>query len=1075
MRNNNNSILALQHSGGGARDFIFDKETSKLQSLWIEIPDYCHLNCPYCYADTRSEPESNKSYLSFEDYKKILTEFSEIDKELKLPKYVGIPGKGEPFDKRNWELTKKIIDLCAELGLELAIFTTGDSIFFDPTDDIDADPKYDKFKHIEDKNVILLIKCNSRDYETQNKLVRDRRNKYAQMRERAIKILIDEKWNEKRKLGIVTSVVKENKDEIVELYEWAKVNNIIFDCDTILERGRGKSYTENGNVPSKSELDVVFKKLKDAGISPSCQGGTYVGCTCDRLLHHLYISVKGDVYPCIGCLREDVEPQLKLGHLSYLPAFDLFGHRHENLPPPEYQFSLKKAWEHPLRKQLAYEHKDTITGVCQQCQNFINELCYSCLGRCISKVEEFDNGRKKIRTHGCIHHKPATTIWLVNVVNYLRKILSFETTKNSIKNSGLESLWQPNKNIAYLLQQLNDENWEKVISRFIDTKDSQDINDSQIEELKTIDYLKMKHYYLDDIEFPINTSWDFIKDPYKIIHRENEAKQKELTKEEKQKFIDAFSGAFLSNVFIPSVMILLRRYDNKRDTFVNYLNFMLYDDFKETYFYRSFTRGSSKTNDKTIQSLIVSRWTEDFSQKENLWKNNCLDLSDFFSDKFYSNYTFQIGKTDNIKPSFEEDHLFFDLTPIFEFDEISAKVNKFTKYVTFKEGGSESLQSDFENTIKIINEKIFKQLSNEEEKKVKKIYTDINDTVFFKEPDKSLVKKIYKKLNEMPLPDNISKDKIQASFEQNIQDRDRKLLNYFVYLAIFKKVFNVNYYNIIYSANFRENSTNSKNITLKPNGLLICTETPLNADFRSKLSLYVSNISAPFDEFYHKERFIEKHVEKEYLDKIESHRHTLKNFIGQLYPYLDNVEMNQFGKYGLTRLKNIILNITDNSGIEEDLSRNPYEILKGICEFVNDGNNTVIAEYPLFSCQISIADITNSVVQLTEKTKIDYFNVIFNLIHNATKFLRYPDSDKSSIKTVIVKTLTEENNYTITIFNPGLISDKKEEFINKNIQDETIKQTNGLAISKRLAFQNDWKLSCNKKTDEYITIFTIKI
>jgi organic radical activating enzyme len=871
MKNNSNSILALQHSGGGASNLIFDQQHPQLKSIWIEIPDYCHLNCAYCYADTKNEPKSSQAYLSFEDYERILREFKKMG-----GKYVGIPGKGEPFDKRNWELTKRIIYLCTKLGLELAIFTTGDSIFFDPTDGIAAKPQYDKFKYIKDKNVILLIKCNSLNCIKQNKLVGDKRNKYAQKRKKAINILIKEGLNKERRLGIVTSVVKENKGEIVKLYKWAEKKNIIFDCDTILERGRGKPYTENGNVPSKTELEMVFKKLKDAGAAPSCQGGTYVGCTCDRILHHLYVSVKGDVYPCIGCLKEDVEPQknllkiLKLGNLIDSNNFQnkFFEKSLGDLYfPHNNPFTLKKAWEHSLRKQLADKHKDTIIGVCQQCQNFINELCYSCLGRCISKVEEIDNGEKIIHTHGCIHHKPSTTIWLVNVVDYIRKILSFESIKDSIKKDGLVYLWQPpDKEIAYSSQQINDEAIIRKDSKNDDNfqislkpKDPQNNNDAQ----KIIYYSKRKHYYLDDIEFPVNTVWDFIRFPRDIINE--------------SKFIEAFSYACLSNVFIPSVMILLRRYDD--DAFVRYFNFMLYDNLKKTYFYRSFAKGKEKSkSDSIIQSLIISRWTENFSEDENLWRNNCLDLSDFFSDQFYLNYTFKIGELDNSPLPSKKDYLFCDLTDIINLREIQEKADKFIEYVTLKEGGNESFKSKFDSIENVINRKLFTNLSAHDKNKMKELYDNINVTVFFKEENDSLQDRILISLQGVDLPES-QKNKIWVDFN-NIVDGKRKILNYFVYLAIIKKVFNVNYYNIIYSANFRENSDNSKNTTystLKPNGLLICTEAPLNTDFRSKLSLYISSISAPFDEFYNKENENRKQV-GQMKNRIKDFQHTVLNF-----------------------------------------------------------------------------------------------------------------------------------------------------------------------------------------------------
>ena len=61
MKSSNNSILALQHSGSDSNNFIFKNNETGLKSIWIEIPDYCHLHCDYCYASTDNEPKESRS------------------------------------------------------------------------------------------------------------------------------------------------------------------------------------------------------------------------------------------------------------------------------------------------------------------------------------------------------------------------------------------------------------------------------------------------------------------------------------------------------------------------------------------------------------------------------------------------------------------------------------------------------------------------------------------------------------------------------------------------------------------------------------------------------------------------------------------------------------------------------------------------------------------------------------------------------------------------------------------------------------------------------------------------------
>ena len=566
MKSSNNSILALQHSGSDSNNFIFKNNETGLKSIWIEIPDYCHLHCDYCYASTDNEPKKVDQYMSYSDYEKILKELSALG-----GKFVGIPGKGEPFHSKNWELTKSIIGLCHQLNLDLAIFTTGDAIFFNARDTIDADPTMDKMEYMKDKNLTLLIKCNSLKPEIQNKLVNDKHNKYTQLRDRAIDILINKyHLNESHRLGIVTSVLKDNENEIVDLYKWAKERNIIFDCDTILERGRGREFTSSGQVPQKIDLEAVFKKLKEVGAITSCQGGTYVGSTCDRVLHHLYISVEGEAFSCIGCLREDIKDKFILGNIK--------------------NQTLESLWKNEFKQKLATNHKQVITGTCWLCQNFQDEKCYSCLGRCIT-----ENGVKKnemlIETQGCIHHKPNTINWIVKLTDYLRTILSLVKTKKTLKEEGLEYLWMP-----------NNKNADTVVNDFSKEKHYR--------------FPEKKHCKLSEISFPMNKCWDFIN----------------IKKNSEDTISNDISKSYLSNIFLSSFKILFDKYDPD-NRIVQFCNFMLYDNFHNSYFYRSISSLPNQSIDNDIRNIIIANWYEDFKDR-NFWKDYCLDLSDTFRMSF---------------------------------------------------------------------------------------------------------------------------------------------------------------------------------------------------------------------------------------------------------------------------------------------------------------------------------------------------------------------------------------------------------------------------------------------------------
>lgn len=1075
----NNSILALQHSGGGSCNFLF-KKNSCLKSLWIEIPDYCHLHCDYCYAATDGSPKDCKNYLRMEEYDNILKDFSEMGGQ-----YVGIPGKGEPFHNKNWELTKYIIERCDAYKLELAIFTTGDAIFFSPKDTIDSEPTYDKIEVLKDKKVILLIKCNTLDCEKQNKLVHDRFNKYAQMREKAIKCLIDQyQLNTEHRLGIVTSVLKDNENEISELYKWANEHNIIFDCDTILERGRGKEFTSSGHVPPSIDLEKVFNKLKEIGAVNNCQGGTYVGCTCDRILHHLYISVTGDIFPCIGCLREDIIEDLKLGNTK--------------------DTSLSKAWHSATRTRLANHHKNVFYGVCKKCQNFIDEVCYSCLGRCTSfKGVEFENEDIIIHTTGCIHHKPHTSIWLANIVDYIRRILSFEETHRILDEKGLEQLWRPNYNILYYLQQIPLEKGQQIVRRLL-SSDLTNLDYSNMVQSSDVQKFSNKKYFtFDELSFPMNKVWDFIYFPDKFI-----SKCDLLGDDEQKKLLFLFSQSFLSNILLPSIKILLKKHSDS-GVLIKYCNFMLYDNLHEKYFYRTIVKDIVKEKER---ALIISRWYEDIASAKkhnrNIWKEYCYDLSDAFSDEVYSDYELKLDNT-NSKHEIGSKLRTIDVSEILTIEEIRRKADEFTSYTSIQNSEFVSL---YKNNItdekvsieNIINNLIFEEIENENIRMVLiDFYVKLSDKVFFHKDDdiESLSKNVRDILNKN------SNHKKLLKIYTNIKgtEEEIKFLNYFVYLEIIKNVLGVNYYYIFYTTNFssnliRKNQEYDLRNLIKPNGMLICSTQPINTDFRSELKLFLSSIFAPFDEYYF-DRLIRKH--ESFEEHITAHQHTIFNIsphikysykwagievanidkivdkmsekllqsnnandiIKELKEDISSLKKNLSYSSVLMNEGQIVFDILDliirdslQKAQESCLSGKKFtDIIRFLCDYCDmlREDNKKIAFYT--------TDITKDSDDFIpdEKTVIDIFTVFYNLLTNANKASWYLNP--------IFVTITAKVNgdWDVTIENRGgvLLDEENLNFIN-GISNTPPRVGSGLSIVKKKIKKLGWEIKASLENIE---------
>ncbi len=351
------------------------KPGGELRSLWVEIPGWCDLFCRYCFAST-NHYDFDPNTLGFEEYKKIFEDFAAAG-----GKDIGIPGSGEPFHRRsdgkpgNQELILKLLDVSKELGLSMTIFTTAHFI------DMQLAKKLLRY------DVILLVKCNSFKPDVQNWFVGNPKHlNYAKERDHALLRLMYLGFNKpaygkESRLGIVTSVMDKNKHELPGLLRFARRHNIIFDCDTVLERGRGKSFDDEGGSPPNHEMKAIFQKLQ--GIDAEEFGNywditrSYVGTCCDRFRHHLYITKNGDVHPCVGSVTVTLGNVRKQG--------------------------LQECWDNELMKII---RNHNYKGKCEICLNYREGKCYSCLGRCTIDLSNDQLMRDGfVRTTGCWNNR----------------------------------------------------------------------------------------------------------------------------------------------------------------------------------------------------------------------------------------------------------------------------------------------------------------------------------------------------------------------------------------------------------------------------------------------------------------------------------------------------------------------------------------------------------------------------------------------------------------------------------------------------------------------------------------------
>ncbi|MGB7511797.1 MAG: SPASM domain-containing protein, partial [Pelodictyon phaeoclathratiforme] len=341
--------------------------------------------------------------MNVDEYLRLLNDFKDSGGQ-----FLGIPGNGEPFHPSNRDLVMRILRHANSLGLRTTVFTTGETLFWEMRSNrtyaknVGAEPDFAIMEELIGLDVILLIKCNSLKHDVQDDLVAQ--PGYTDARTMAMQWLM-EKYSlnsdkENRRLGIVTSIMPENQDEIVDLYRYAETNNLIFDCDTILPQGRGQSFIKPGHSLSDQECRAIYQTLDSISEEHLSTGGSYVGVACDRIKHHLYIDICGNAYTCIGCVGRGQD--LVLGNIR--------------------KQSLVDIWNNTIRVQMRDNLDKIVLGTCSYCENF-QVSCWTCLGRSVERFE-FKDGKIILHTRGCFNHRPDWNRWLLQCDRLTRTRLS---------------------------------------------------------------------------------------------------------------------------------------------------------------------------------------------------------------------------------------------------------------------------------------------------------------------------------------------------------------------------------------------------------------------------------------------------------------------------------------------------------------------------------------------------------------------------------------------------------------------------------------------------------------------------
>lgn len=304
------------------------KKNGGLLSMEIEFSLLCNFKCPYCY-----EPSINE--LQCELSKEELCDVIVQAKELGAQKIIILGG--EPM---LYPHVFEMIDFIADQGLAIQMFTNGCDITFENAQKLYA------------RHVNIVLKMNTFNEKKQDLL--SGYNGAFHIIQNAFKNLQDAGYPSKKAfIAISTIMCRQNIDELVTLWEWARDRNILPYIEMITPQGNA---TENDwlNITSE-EAKKVFDEIQALDREKYKQEWDVqpplVGNKCLRHHFSCLVNSKGDVMPCVGVT-------IPLGNIR--------------------RQKLKRILDDSEVIENLRKHNETIKGPCRTCDKA--DDCYGCRG-----------------------------------------------------------------------------------------------------------------------------------------------------------------------------------------------------------------------------------------------------------------------------------------------------------------------------------------------------------------------------------------------------------------------------------------------------------------------------------------------------------------------------------------------------------------------------------------------------------------------------------------------------------------------------------------------------------------------
>ena len=306
---------------GFSKDEISNQENSLL-TLDIDFGTACSLNCPQCFRRDNAVDLNKTNELSIIDTMEIIRQSKRLG--LKSVKFLGV---GDPLEDSELIPFLQFLNYNEIIPL---IFTKGYMIAAPDRKVTKVHGKHGVkngvglVKKLKELNVTILFGYNSFNSEKQNKIVGgDNKNfkkiyghDYSSLRDRALKILVQENYNEYKdgkatKLAFAMNpVTEENIDEIYAIYIIARLNNIYPIVTPTMMSGRGK-LTWTKNYPQIDKLINLYYNIYKFNLDEDIHNiqnnidietiSPYAGGhVCNQTATGLYITLRGTVLSCPG-------------------------------------------------------------------------------------------------------------------------------------------------------------------------------------------------------------------------------------------------------------------------------------------------------------------------------------------------------------------------------------------------------------------------------------------------------------------------------------------------------------------------------------------------------------------------------------------------------------------------------------------------------------------------------------------------------------------------------------------------------------------------------------------------------